>query len=1316
MIISVKANTITVSLEDGVKVTVATLNDAFKMIKSHTTEVQICLKMQTNDTFRLLANDTVTTFRNIKKFELIGDQEMTSTIDCQGMAGLSFIRSSNILLKNVSFLNCGSLQNSSSSDLHKTNDRSTRYVTLLMGIHFLLSSNISLDHVTVHRSPGIGVVFYSTGGTNLIMNSNFMENGLFLNQSHLGGGGVAIEFVHCIPGDYNCSLADGSKIDSYYKQGTVFDIRESKFTNNLGSESLNGTHAFITPRYNHNFAIGRGGGLAIILKGNSNEISVIVSNCEFIDNKAVWGGGIEIEFQDRARNNNVVVESTWFINNQCHYTACNYEGTGGGGVRVLFAGLDDVAINNTVNMTAVNFWRNEAYLGGGVSVTSVPRNVGYVNFQNVTWIDNIARLGSAVNLDVLDIFFNRSPTQLVFEDCEFKHNTVFYTNKTGTTVGTGTIFSNSFHILFKGYTNCEGNQASCIYSVKAKIEFAENAIGTFISNQAFNGGGIALLSSAHIFLNEGSNLTFSNNIAHVHGGAIYWEGIGNQYLASSRNCFIRYKEPFRHPSEWPVILRFVDNVANVTGNDIFCTTLLGCLNSSELDTLFKLLLSNSSEMFNWNLDTWNLTNGSIATSPSHFIEDEEIICGSAHSIKAVPGNLTQLSIRMKDETNSLLPMDSLVFYTVVNDSTPFISSDKLLFTGQEGETMEYNFTTLQPRIISLRVNVTLQECPFGFKVENKTCTDANYPYIQSHVNYTASIQRGYWIGKIDGDVVVSQCYFCPFNKNLPSSDFILLPKENVTEFLCNGFNRSGKFCQNCTEGYGPVISSDRYKCVKCHSDNAKYGWSLYILWKYLPTTAILLIVMTFKLSVTSGPTNAFVLFAQMISATYGVNAGLIINYSSIEYSADFIRKIYVSLYGLWNLDFFESFDIIPICLTPDTTVLTLHTLQYLTAIYPLMFLGVFAIVLTLYERGNRVTILLLKPLHRLLARCFRFFNLKRSIMDAFATFLVLSYTKFAVISAYLLYANPLLMANGNVKKRVSYFDSTKDFDSLKYSPYLSLAVIFTLVIGLLMPTILLLYSLKPFNRFLQNHRLSFMLPGEKMKYFLNSFYHCYKDGTDGSNDRRYFASLYFYARFLLLYSYSVTTDWIEQFLVQQMVVTGMIIAISVLQPYKNYIYNLVDCMMFGLLAIINVLSMYQAYLEVAHFPLSKVWYFIQLILVFIPLCYIIGVVFYFSIYRRWIARKVCKKLATMQKKKTLKPMTVSKVLLSEFNFGEFMEEVDSQGRFQHVHYHGPMHTDTLNRDVQMAGNITPPLSSSISLSGEDWMKKLIALPDNEETK
>ena len=1291
MIVSVKANTITVSLEDGVEVTVATLNDAFKMIKSHTTEVQICLKMQTNETFRLLADDTVTTFRNMKKFELIGDQEMTSTIDCQGMAGLSFIKSSNILLKNVSFLNCGSPQNSSSSDLHKTNDRSTRYVTLLMGIHFLLSSNITLDHVTVHRSPGIGVVFYSTGGTNLITNSNFTKNGLFLNQSHLGGGGVAIEFVYCIPGDYNCSLADGSKIDSYYKQGTVFDIRESNFINNLGSESLNGTHAFITPRYNHNFAIGKGGGLAIILKGNSNEISVIVSNCEFRHNKAVWGGGINIEFQDRANDNDVVVESTWFINNQCHYTACNYKGTGGGGVRVLFASLDDVAINNTVNMTAVKFWKNEAYLGGGVTVISDPGNVGFVKFQNVTWIDNIARLGSAVNLNVLDIFFNRSPTQLVFEDCEFKYNTVFYTNKTRTTVDTGTIFSNSFPILFKGYTNCEGNQASCIYSVEAKIEFAENAIGTFTGNQAFNGGGIALLSSAHIILNEGSNLTFSNNIAHVHGGAIFWEGIGNQYLASSRNCFIRYKEQFRHPSEWPVTLRFVDNVANVTGNDIFCTTLLGCLNSSELDTLFELLLSNSSEMFNWNLVTWNLTNGSIATSPSHFIEDEEIICSSTHSIEAVPiGNMTKSSTQRKDETNSLLPMDSLV----VNDNTQ-LKSD--LFNHQEDDTKTY---TLQPRSLP-------QDCLYRLKfdIETETCIDGNYSFIQTHNNDTVSIQRGYWIGKIDDDVVVSQCYFCPFNKNLPSSNFIFLHEiEDVNEFFCDDLKRTGILCQNCTEGYGPAISSDSYMCVECNdTKDTASGWIIYILVKYVPITAILVVVIIFKVSVTSGPANSFVLFAQIISTTYGVNAGQLIIFSLNKHSADVFRQLYVSLYGLWNLDFFESFNFKPICLSPNTTVLTLHTLQYLTAAYPLMFLSVFAIVLTLYERGNRVTVLLLKPLHRLFARCFRFFSLKRSIMDAFATFLVLSYTKFAVISAYLLYANPLFGSDGTITKHVSYFDSTIDFDSKEYAPYLSFAVIFTLVIGLLMPTILLLYSLKSFNQFLQNHCLSFFLPGEKMKYFLNYFYHCYKDGTDGGHDRRYFASLYFYFRFFLIYSYAIINYWgpHAQFLVQQMIITGMIIVFCILQPYKNHIYNFVDSMMFGLLAIINALFMYQAYIEVENFPLSKFCFYIQIILIFIPLCYIIGVVFYFAIYRRWIARKLCKKLATLQKKKTLKPMTVSKALLSEFNFGEFMEEVNSQGRFQHVHYHGPMHTDTLNRDVgnlQMAGNITPPLSS---LSGED---------------
>ena len=71
------------------------------------------------------------------------------------------------------------------------------------------------------------------------------------------------------------------------------------------------------------------------------------------------------------------------------------------------------------------------------------------------------------------------------------------------------------------------------------------------------------------------------------------------------------------------------------------------------------------------------------------------------------------------------------------------------------------------------------------------CVSASLPYIQTHSDFSASIQRGYWIGTVKNEIVVSECFFCPFNKEFPSTNYIDLPRYKLNRFLLC-FNRKGK--------------------------------------------------------------------------------------------------------------------------------------------------------------------------------------------------------------------------------------------------------------------------------------------------------------------------------------------------------------------------------------------------------------------------------------------------------------------------------------------------------------------------------------------
>ena len=88
-------------------------------------------------------------------------------------------------------------------------------------------------------------------------------------------------------------------------------------------------------------------------------------------------------------------------------------------------------------------------------------------------------------------------------------------------------------------------------------------------------------------------------------------------------------------------------------------------------------------------------------------------------------------------------------------------------------------------------------------------------FILTHSDLTASIQRGNWIGYRKD--VASQCAYCPYNPDLSHTSYVTLPSRNndLEAFFCDGLNRKGILCGQCKEGYGPVVNSDQYRCVKC---------------------------------------------------------------------------------------------------------------------------------------------------------------------------------------------------------------------------------------------------------------------------------------------------------------------------------------------------------------------------------------------------------------------------------------------------------------------------------------------------------------------
>ena len=108
-----------------------------------------------------------------------------------------------------------------------------------------------------------------------------------------------------------------------------------------------------------------------------------------------------------------------------------------------------------------------------------------------------------------------------------------------------------------------------------------------------------------------------------------------------------------------------------------------------------------------------------------------------------------------------------------------------------------------------------------------------------------------------------------------------------------------------------------------------------------------------------------------------------------------------TFYGVWNLDFLRLV-YTPFCLQPHINTLHVLALDYLVAVYPLLLIALSYLLVLLYDRNVRLIVCLWKPFLPLFIKFRRQWNIKNSLVEVFATFLLLSYVKILSVSVDLL--------------------------------------------------------------------------------------------------------------------------------------------------------------------------------------------------------------------------------------------------------------------------------------------------------------------------
>ena len=1198
---------IEIDASDGVCVSLES-NEDFECI--HCDSV-MCIMKNANDSTHIqfvsktfLLEETLH-ISNREDIRLEGTAQPETRIKCkeqsQERIGLEFMNIQNLVIINITVEGCG---------VWSPRPFLPRFYSAIFLVH---CTHVYISGVRVLQSVGSGLAIIDTNGIVTVEESAFENNGIGDTAGVVGAGGLNLQFSSCSSNTWDSECDDSQK----WNLNTTYTFVDCNFTNNNASIPESEDAVTVMNDYEKKL-LGRGGGLGVVMSEGAANNHITLTRCRFLNNTATWGGGMHVQFRGSSQNL-MVVQDCNFENNQCPKKA-------GGAINIFY---DNVSPGgNQVTFEDTTFVNNSAGFGGGVEIysnpnidMSIPKNI--FSFMNCSWMLNKAYFGSA-----LDVFSYIHPygfqSKVILSNCVFRNNTIVHgiheANKSQQyNEGSGALVSTAHFIQFEGKTIFSGNNGTALYMVTSIAIFAPDSTAVFEDNFGFDGGAIALICLAAIHVQQNSHFTFRNNRALSSGGALFYHSNEqHEVFTGSSNCFVKSLA-----SDHKNISFIFDGNQAKFGLDIRATTINHCKSmcnteSNDPADIFKCI-----GQFEFTNET------SVSTYGRWYSVD-----GSKLPLMVIPGKEFQIPVEVRDDLDQVTNRYFSVRVKnhnnsniVVDPAYTFITYDQMKLYGQPGHKANLTLTKVGARPITLVFEVYLQKCPPGFDIHsNKNhlmciCsvnTDRNYEGIIlcNTTHYFAYAKRGHWVGYENEQIHTSHCpdgycFHRQKNRGRGGHLFRSLPgnasPEELDKKVC-GPTRTGVVCGKCASNHSVYYHTYEFSCGSDYM--CRVGWALYITSELLPLTILFLVVIFFDISFTSGAASGFIFFAQ-VTDSLSINSQGSIWLKPAVYK---LTLVYQFIYRLFNFDFF-SHKKLAFCLIKGATALDVLAFKYVTVLYA--FIMIFVMVLVL----NYCSIYFYRKYSCLMKHTFR-----NSVIHGLSAFLIMCYTQCIRVSFFLLIPTTIYSRGGVKVRNVVFRNGEIDYFSKAHLPY-ALPAIACLTFALIPPALLILYPLH--YRVIAALRLdekqwfskiSKYVSLERMKPLLDSFQSCFKDNC------RFFAGLYFLYRFLIWLFFTVLPSYTMFYAVVEVQLIIILAVHAHVRPYQRQLYNIIDTLVITNLAIINAITLLNYAIisrtggysrEVNSFTS------IQLILVFLPLCTLVG----YAVY------KAIRKVKAMMKRK-----------------------------------------------------------------------------------
>ncbi len=384
---------------------------------------------------------------------------------------------------------------------------------------------------------------------------------------------------------------------------------------------------------------------------------------------------------------------------------------------------------------------------------------------------------------------------------------------------------------------------------------------------------------------------------------------------------------------------------------------------------------------------------------------------------------------------------------------------------------------------------------------------------------------------------------CPNNLLLPDTS------EGLTAFMCSGLNRHGNYCKDCNESYGQSVFTMDLSCYSCNRSYS--GWALYLFFETTFLGIFLVVIILFQISPAKGSTKAFVLFSQlnMVYLSFGTEPMFL--YPFKNRGATYLKLIKV-FYGIWNLDFFRSV-IPPFCVSPRLNNLEVLMLHYIPIIIPSILVAIAWIIVDLHERGFRPLVVFWRPFRRALSHYSVTNDPKRSIINFFATLVILSSTKIMFIALTTTTTYGAHHCCDNDTTPVLYVQPDIKVYHSAHIVYFGISLTMVTIYVFFPVFLLIIYSLQSF----QDKLNKYCIRSHNIQIFAEAFYTPFKASSDWKKDCRLFSTMYFFFRALVLICF-LKAPMQFRFLFIAIAHGALFGIICLFRPYKNLAHTFLD--------------------------------------------------------------------------------------------------------------------------------------------------------------